>query len=281
MKKTIITLMALACVAGAAEVTWIGEGENPYWNTGGNWSTGTKPANGDTIIINNATVTWGGVDAGVKYNANTSWQVINGSSVTLGTKDANSANPASNPRFDGAFYIDATSSVTTCATFLHGTNNIFGTLYVKNVVDPNSGNVVVNFGETGLIQYLDNSKNGIEGNNRTFTLGAILDTGVATETATYTLEKRYLIAGDSGNDFSISLYQTLTLAGGSMTSAATGNELIKATTLSASADDYGKYVLSHDKGGVYVQYVKAIPEPTTATLSLLALAGLAARRRRK
>ena len=51
--------------------------------------------------------------------------------------------------------------------------------------------------------------------------------------------------------------------------------------LEATAENYRKYLLGSDKNGVYVQYVKAIPEPTTATLSLLALVGLAARRRRK
>jgi len=41
----------------------------------------------------------------------------------------------------------------------------------------------------------------------------------------------------------------------------------------------GKYIVSADSEGIKVTYV--MPEPSTATLSLLALAGLAARRRRK
>ena len=43
------------------------------------------------------------------------------------------------------------------------------------------------------------------------------------------------------------------------------------------------YDLSSIKGDVDAikGYMKSIPEPTTATLSLLALCGLAARRRRK
>lgn len=53
-------------------------------------------------------------------------------------------------------------------------------------------------------------------------------------------------------------------------------------------EDVGKYTLSYkaldnDKYGVVVDYVTTTtcPEPTAATLSLLALAGLAARRRRR
>lgn len=284
MKKTIITLMALAGVACAAEVTWTGEGSDSRWGTAANWSTNSVPTDGDTIIINDgSSVTWDGTASGVKYNSNTSWSVTNGSSLTLSTKDPNSSNPSSNPRFDGSFYIDATSTVTTCATFLEGTSTILGTLYVGNLVDPSSSNAIINFGETGIIKYLDGSKNGIEGNNRTLTLGATLNTGIVAEGANYTVEKRYLIAGDSGNDFSITLYQTLTLAGGTMTSAASGEALVAAKSLTSSVEDFGKYVLGNDNGGVYVQYVKSdvlIPEPATATLSLLALAGLCARRRR-
>ena len=48
-----------------------------------------------------------------------------------------------------------------------------------------------------------------------------------------------------------------------------------------SETDVNTYYLTADKTGLKVTYVMSIPEPATATLSLLALAGLAARRRRK
>ncbi len=290
MKKTIVALMALAGVATAGEVTWTGEGADSKWETADNWSTNTVPTNGDTIIINDgSSVTWDGVAGGVKYNDSTIWEVTNGSTLTLGTKGTNTEALTNNPRFDGQFYIDATSSVTTHASFLKGVNEIYGTLTINNMFAPATGNVTLNFGASGVVQFADGSRNGIEGNNRTFTLGAILDTGSIVEGSSYsyTLEKRYLIAGDNGNDFSTALYQSLTLAGGSITSAADGEALVSTTSLTASETDFGKYILSNDNGGVYVQYVKAnlvtvpVPEPTTATLSLLALAGLAARRRRK
>ena len=71
---------------------------------------------------------------------------------------------------------------------------------------------------------------------------------------------------------------------------ADGTALIKDNTLDFSnltMEDVGKYKLSYErldngKYGVVVDYVTTVvPEPTTATLSLLALAGLAARRRRR
>lgn len=47
-----------------------------------------------------------------------------------------------------------------------------------------------------------------------------------------------------------------------------------------NANDNVTYEIKQENNGVYISY-KAVPEPTTATLSLLALVGLAARRRRK
>lgn len=61
----------------------------------------------------------------------------------------------------------------------------------------------------------------------------------------------------------------------------TGN--LAALTADSSVEDLkpfvGKYIVSADNQGIKVSYVT--PEPSTATLSLLALAGVAARRRRK
>ena len=54
-----------------------------------------------------------------------------------------------------------------------------------------------------------------------------------------------------------------------------------ADDLVADADHLGNYMFEVKDDGIYVNYVAAVPEPTTATLSLLALAGLCARRRRK
>lgn len=299
MKKTIIALLALATIANAAEVTWtnaIGDGD---WKNAGNWSTNTVPKSGDTIIIDAANVTYADDTSNgnpPQYDTSTKWVIKNGSVVTLGTKGV-SPNANANPRFDGAFDIDVTSSVTS-ASFLKGESNIYGTLYVNNVFGPANGGATINFGESGKVQFMEGSMNGIEGNNRTLTLGAVLDTGIAAADAVYSVETRYLICGDSGDDFTLLKWQSLTVANGTMTgtngltltSAREGDITFSGSlkyntdSLEASAENFGQYLIGCDTKGLYVQYVKSsvtIPEPATATLSLLALAGLAARRRRK
>ena len=321
MKKTLITLLALAGVAGAANVTWIGAAGDGNWSTAGNWSkvdstTGeTKneaPGAGDTVSISDATVTrtqTGGSDLGGDGDQAIKLTVSNGAVVYTDTNAVSSSYPNAVPRFRTTLTVDETSKLITSALFLYGENNIFGTVEVKNVFDPGASSVTVNFGESGIIKYQDGSMNGIEGNKRTLTLGAVLDTGIlGGEDTTYTLVTRYLIQGDSGKDFNTAAWQSLTLAAGSITgtggmqlTSATGNIVLNKqdpndpnkwlgnkytgeSVLTASAADFGKYQIGADANGIYVQYVKSsvtIPEPATATLSLLALAGLAARRRRK
>ena len=312
MKKTIFALLALATIANAAEVTWTNATGDGNWATQGNWSTGAVPVSGDTIIIDGANATYTATSNGVKYDKSTKWVVKNGSVVTLGTRGV-STTAGYCPRFDGAFDIDATSSVTS-SSFLVGTSNIYGTLYVNNAFGPNEGGATINFGEAGKIQFLEGAMNGIEGNDRTLTIGAVLDTGIKAADAVYSVETRYLICGPSGQNFNFAQWNGLTIANGTMTgtngltltSAREGNIEINTwvptptdedpnaghrnsfryttDSLVASAENFGQYLIGCDGAGLYVQYVKSsvsIPEPATATLSLLALAGLAARRRRK
>lgn len=296
MKKTLIALLALAGCAIGNEATW--NGTTGLFNTPENWSTESTPASGDTIIINNgSTVSMGGYDPqsgqSLKMD-NLTIKVSNSSALDLTTKWSGS-------RFDAAYEIDTTSSVTVQKSFMGANNTILGTLYITEEVSPgdNKGaGVAINFGKTGSIQFKDGSNNRMEGNDRTITFGATLDNTAyqaGLTTALYTVETRYLIKGDSGNDFNPGQYGTLTLSGGTilgadgtpLVNALTENPVLSSTakyttdTLTASADDFGKYLLGCDTHGIYVQFVKATtPEPATATLSLLALAGLAARRRR-
>ncbi len=79
----------------------------------------------------------------------------------------------------------------------------------------------------------------------------------------------------------------------SLTLAGTGYESLSSTdnmdlSMFISGVDTNKYYLGYENNTVYAGFIAqappmdpTIPEPTTATLSLLALAGLAARRRRK
>ena len=302
MKKTIITLLALAGIAAAADVTWTGAAGDGNWGNAGNWSglreNSSVPVAGDTIVIDNGdSVSSDAYDyasgtANKWTDGGTKVIVKNGSSLTLGKPTQWRGD-----RYDASFTIDELCSVSVAKTFLGANNSIYGTLYIGGSISPGAGTTAIDFGKSGSIQFLDGSNNRMEGNNRTLTLSAVLDTGVNGAGATYTLETRYLIMGDSGDDFNPGAYGSLTLSGGLMTgtdnltltSALTSNPVLTSEnkytsdTLTATEADYGKYILGCDGSGIYVQYVKAdiVPEPTTATLSLLALAGLAARRRRK
>jgi len=317
MKKTIITLLALAGIAAAADVTWTGAAGDGTWNNSDNWSGlregSSVPVAGDRIVIDNGdsvssdSYDYASGTASKWTNANTAIVVKNGSSLTLGKPTTWRGD-----RYDANFTIEELCSVSVAKTFLGANNSIYGTLYIGGELSPGADTTSIDFGKSGSIQFLDGSNNRMEGNNRTLTLSAVLDTGVNGAGATYTLETRYLIMGDSDGDFNPGAYQALTLAGGTMTgtngltltSAREGNVTLHAwvaapteqdpdaggytgaiytnDSLEATAANYGKYMLGADKNGIYVQYVKAdiVPEPTTATLSLLALAGLAARRRR-
>jgi len=57
MKKTIITLLALAGIAAAADVTWTGADGDGTWNNSDNWSGlgegSSVPVAGDRIVIDN------------------------------------------------------------------------------------------------------------------------------------------------------------------------------------------------------------------------------------
>lgn len=79
-------------------------------------------------------------------------------------------------------------------------------------------------------------------------------------------------AGVAPGEGTIGLY---TLSGG-----ANGQSIDYSGLQVINANEQVTYEIKQENNGVYISY-KVVPEPTTATLSLLALAGLAARRRRK
>ena len=267
----------------AAEYTWTSTTDT-NWDTASNWENSSAPgssfSNCTINITNGGKAIWSGTGTG-QQSQSVTFNVKNNSTLQLGTKEPNGGYLTANPRFDGSFNIDYGSTVTICGGQFEGTSNIYGTMYVRNQIAPSTDNITLNFGQTGQIVYVDGSRNGIEGNNRTITLGAMVNTWVPTQSESgYEVVTRYLIAGDSGNDFSTALWQSLTLVGGQITDTS-NNALTRSTVaLTATAEDLGKYYIVSDSKGIGISYV-VVPEPTTATLSLLALMGLAARRRRK
>ena len=109
------------------------------------------------------------------------------------------------------------------------------------------------------------------------TMGGTLSMGSTVDLATgmeLTLSEAMLTSLYSGN--------TVDIFSGVDTLFIDGKEISEGTSVSADGlfnglDESYTYTLSYTNGSVSL----SIPEPTTATLSLLALAGLAARRRRK
>lgn len=265
--------------ASAATVSWNGGAGSTDWTNGGNWDSGSVPVAGDTINISGSSVNWNKTGGSLFGSSSTVFNLTNGATVTLGNTTATSSGPSSNPRFDGQFNVGEGCTLNVNSMFAYGSSRIEGTVNIYNVFDPGE-NHSMSFGLNGVINYMSGSMNGVEGNDRTTTISASLNTGTVTATSAYGLEKRYLIVGVEGGNFSTDIYQNWTLAVGTMTGS-DGSELTSFEgDLTASAENFGKYQLGFDTGGVYVQYVGVVPEPATASLSLLGLSVLMMRRRR-
>lgn len=281
MKKSLFLLMSavLLGTASASTVSWTGGAGTENWTDAANWDTNTVPNNGDTINISGFSVSWEKNGGSIFGNSSTIFNITDGAAVSLGSLTPSTAVPSRNPRFDGQFNVGEGSVLNVSALFMFGSSQIDGTVNVYNIFDPGANHSIV-FGVNGVINYMSGSMNGVEGNNRTTTISASLNTGVVTATSAYGLEKRYLIAGAEEGNFSTNLYQAWTLAAGTITGT-DGSALTAADgELTATAGDFGKYHLGSDEKGVYIQYVASVPEPAAASLSLLGLAALMMRRRR-
>lgn len=265
--------------ASAATVSWNGGAGSTDWTNGGNWSSGSVPVAGDTIDINGSSVVWSKTGGSVFGNSSTVFNLTNGATVTVGNTTPSGSAPVSNPRIDGQFNVGEGCTLNVNAMFAYGSSRIDGTVNIYNIFDPGASHSM-SFGFNGVINYMSGSMNGVEGNNRTTTISASLNTGTITATSEYGLEKRYLIVGAEEGNFRTNIYGTWTLAAGTVTGS-DGSALTSVEgDLTASAENFGKYHLGSDAGGVYVQYVTAVPEPATASLSLLGLSVLMMRRRR-
>lgn len=123
------------------------------------------------------------------------------------------------------------------------------------------------------LELVDGSTLALAGNS--LALGSSLTLGnVLLDDATLA-EVWALGAGESLTLFSG--VDTLVVGGSSYTGAFTTD----AARIFANVGEADEYILIYSGSAVGVVSIQAVPEPTTATLSLLALAGLVARRRRK
>lgn len=174
-----------------------------------------------------------------------------------------------------------------------GTVNVNGTTYWDN--NDKNGSITFNLGDTGKVAYNDIKYKAAVGSNAgwkgSLTLNANCTEGYL-EGSSLTLMTRDLvtftsIANNAGyGDLETFLKNyisgdTITLNGTDMSFSEVAFDANHLT-----ADTVGKYNFAITDNAIQIQYVayssdQVVPEPTTATLSLLALAGLAARRRRK
>ncbi|MBQ8516546.1 MAG: PEP-CTERM sorting domain-containing protein [Akkermansia sp.] len=281
MKKTIIVLFALAGAASAA-YTWNGGSEvtSDKWADSSNWIIGesdTFNGNGpgttnsnmwDDIYVSSATGTVGNESDFTLEGWSLDLHLTNGADLTFQRVI----------KFQGGanINIDATSSLTFYSYY--GGNdgeyinlNNKGSFTLGYSLRTQGGNgFVMNLYDTGIVTLKAQNTNG-DNYAKVSSITAQL-TGTATG-----IQERTLIS-ITGEKMAFDETETtysFTDANGTVMTAVDSLDALAAATAPS-------YFVTKDASGVKVSYnTAAVPEPTTATLSLLALAGLAARRRRK
>lgn len=345
MKKTLITLLALAGISCAAETTsktYVYTGDSNAWlDVAANWkdtATNTALSGGDgngnltaaQTAKNTFTVDGGTVKGGkmchftdatldIKSNAKVSitgaqtpWtnakvKVASGSSLTYDAQGirltgtnieiASGGSLKINKKvlFDGATLtahgsdVSITSTVEDIKLKNFTLNLLSGKLaFGKTWFDGGSNSDGINFtlGEGASVSFSESSLS--TGWNTTITLSTSFSKGyVQNGTGDVILGEQVLIDFGSIGDNASTLNSYLTsglFAGESIKADGSTLELGSFDATALSAEDVGKYQFVIDGSKLKVQYAaysQSIPEPTTAALSLLALAGLAARRRRR
>ena len=249
-KKFSLMCILLGClsVSHAAEYTWTGNAGDNNWSTSNNWdlNNGYYPQSGsDYAVINpgNATIIWA---SSKDYYFNSAVQ-----SIKLG---------AGNTLIFDAENRGGTDFGFTNITL--GGGATFAVLGNGHIGYNKQAGLTINYGTFTATSHGLFDLSGINGyfwnNGKTVTLTGTFDTTGLTESGSFTI---YDATGISHQD-------------GAPTFNISGLSMILADGVTA------EIVTSREQ--VLINYTVApVPEPTTATLSLLALAGLAARRRRK
>ncbi|MDO5471488.1 MAG: PEP-CTERM sorting domain-containing protein [Akkermansia sp.] len=340
MKKTIIALLALAGISGAAETTgktyvytgnseawleyipnWVEEGTETTLGSSGFLSK-TQTA-GNTFIVTSGTTAKCGQNANFEEGT---LKIENGASAKI---QGNSKFTNSTIDIDGSMEF-ASSGITMSGCELDVASGASLTLSQKVVFNGSeltvhgndisisaedvkmknftlnvlSGNVA--FKKTWFDDGSD-SDNGItinlsEGASVSFSESVLNQKWNSTITLSTTFSKGYVKNGtgdvilgekvlidfgtrNANSDATLSNYLTSGyFAGESIKVNDSALTLASFDANALTAEDVGKYQFVIDGSQLKVQYAaysESIPEPTTATLSLLALAGLAARRRRR
>ena len=285
MKKTFITLLALAGVASANYV-WNGGKEinSEKWSDSSNWILDE----GDTFAGNGPGMTdsemWESI-----YVANASGSVGNEDNFTL--EGWNLSLYLSNEadltfqrikKFQNGSYIniDATSSLS-IYSYYGGSDGGLITLDNKgsftlgySLRTQGGEGFAMNLYDTGIVNLVAQNTNDANSARVKSVTAQLVSSAAGIETRTLVNK-----AAGVGFDDTETTYAFTDAQGAVMTAVDSLEALATATAPS--------YFVSKNDTGIHVSYVgifeptEYIPEPATATLSLLALAGLAARRRRK
>lgn len=253
MKKTIITLLALAGVAAAAEFS-----SNSYIQPCGTatWTIGeTDQAKKDLFSICQYQTL---ADVQSEYTAYRNTTDTTGYAAIHSASSVSKTNLNSRTITLSSLYNETALEEQVALvsySFIAGTDSTAVTTGIKvQIID--SSNTVLGTSNAVSYSYDTNTANSFGVGTFTFSTAITL-----TSTEQYTFK---LVDATTLNDYTDNLYYTQF-----RTNTSSGN--------GAKIDGYG---YNGDYPLISVK-TQTIPEPTTATLSLLALAGLAARRRRK
>ncbi len=300
--------MALAGVAMAETYTWTPQGDSTTWGDAGNWQTSagvqatslpgyTNTAEDTYIIGNGYTVVANNYSVG-----NLGATLIVGDNVSLGGNWAFIfKNITIGKNFTSTFSGDGikwaiNSDVSTVINELSLNSEYSSGNLILSSIGKGS---TVDFGTDGSIALKANNNNAVNNlGGKALTLKAAFTIGDTTGTGELKMETRYLITGpniwyrDVTNENKVVDYVSSILTETSgyalqkydLAKSDTAAWQLNGQTVAEADLVAGSYrFFATESGGIGVQYWNAlsIPEPTTATLSLLALTGLAARRRRK
>ncbi|MCC8149039.1 PEP-CTERM sorting domain-containing protein [Akkermansia sp.] len=257
MKLSILLLALLSGLASAATVTWTGASTgSPNYNEGSNWSSGSAPSAGDTIVFGDG-LSLGSLDTPTSPN-------LSGSTVVLGNNSTVRIGENHGPSFSNV----------TPTTFTIGDGS---TLFLKGGANLNGCTLNLNLNSSGKIQF-GNPWSGTNGVNLNLTLSVdSSQTGMVTRELAYFT---YSTAGSATLDLS---RLSLSLEGLTQVDGVKDASIENPSSLGSL--NKGEYRLVVTKGSLdnstklWVQYM--VPEPATASLSLLGLGCLLWSRRRQ
>ena len=269
MKKTILMTLAALGLAGIAQADYSVTLDSSYYN-------GLNDGKASWVYV------WTGSSTG-DYTSASNWSCLKSTSNQT-MVDAVNGPTSADPSFIGYdfSYVDGKQIMTANDTAITATAHVFFShvFLGNNVTITGDGsvfsggrNTIVNFGDLG--QTNSSFKVGsFWKQNGTVTFSGTLD--MTSSSFEYTLFHSTAMAQNHGTwvaDFTITDQYGETLQYAEMGSENVGKDGYYWLEQTGSGTDGGDFTISI--------VAQATPEPTTATLSLLALAGLCARRRRK